>query len=286
VAAPPATRLGKRELIMLEATAQEGETMLGTLGVECALPAGFYPGNDIENIGSKEDKMRWTRAEREDIRQTRWRRMNAILIAVLFLLGAWHLGRGLYIEAKAQLAQWLISDAWAQTLAGGAPVKPWPWADTWPVAKLTLSVTGQDVALYVLEGANGSAMAFGPGHLQGTPLPGEAGNNVIAGHRDTHLAFMRALQAGDELSVERRDGRIARYRVNAMEVLDKRDTWVTKNEGPTRLTLVTCWPFDALRAGGPERYVVFANAVTPVAPVVSMALGSSATSAASASSGR
>src|SRR5690606_32560640 len=104
-------------------------------------------------------------------------------------------------------------------------------------------------------------IAFGPGHLQGTPLPGEAGNSVIAGHRDTHLAFLRDLQAGDELEVQRRDGQLARYRVTSMEVVDKRDTWVTRNLGGTRLTLVTCWPFEALRAGGPERYVVFAEAL-------------------------
>ena len=51
------------------------------------------------------------------------------------------------------------------------------------------------------------------------------------------------------------------YRVTDLDVLDKRDTWVAKNEGPSRLTLITCWPFDALRAGGPERYVVIARRI-------------------------
>ena len=39
-------------------------------------------------------------------------------------------------------------------------------------------------------------MAFGPGHLSGTPLPGEAGNAVVSGHRDTHFAFLRGLREG------------------------------------------------------------------------------------------
>jgi len=50
-------------------------------------------------------------------------------------------------------------------------------------------------------------MAFGPGHLSGTPLPGEAGNAVVTGHRDTHFAFLRRLRLGDVLEVERPDGR-------------------------------------------------------------------------------
>jgi len=61
------------------------------------------------------------------------------------------------------------------------------------------------------------------------------------------------------LPVERADGTRSDYRVIELDVLDKRDTWVTKNEGPARLTLITCWPFDALRAGGPQRYVVIAK---------------------------
>jgi sortase A len=82
---------------------------------------------------------------------------------------------------------------------------------------------------------------------------------VIGGHRDTHLAFLRDLEAGAEIVVERPDGSRRRYRVDETRVLDKRDVWVLENEGPTRLTLITCYPFDALRAGGPLRYVVTAS---------------------------
>jgi sortase A len=52
---------------------------------------------------------------------------------------------------------------------------------------------------------------------------------------------------------------MARASSTQLDVLDKRDTWVARNEGPSRLTLITCWPFDALRAGGAERYVVIAE---------------------------
>ena len=101
-------------------------------------------------------------------------------------------------------------------------------------------------------------MPFGPGHMHGTALPGSPGNSVVGGHRDTHLEFMRRLRPGDLIEIERADGARAFYRVAYAAVLDRRDMWVADREGPTRLTLVTCYPFDALGADGPLRYVVVA----------------------------
>lgn len=178
------------------------------------------------------------------------------LAIALALIGALQFGHGAWIQAKAWLAQLLIAQAWSRTLGGEREAKPWPWADTWPVARLSVPSLG--IERYVLAGANGSAIAFGPGHLSGTPAPGESGNSVIGGHRDTHLAFLRHVKPGATLVVERADATRVTYVVNDALVLDKRDVWVTKQEGPRRLTLVTCFPFDALRAGGPQRYVVFA----------------------------
>lgn len=178
------------------------------------------------------------------------------LALALLLIGVLQFGRGAWIQAKAWLAQELIAHAWSRTLKGERQVKPWPWADTWPVARLSAPALG--IERYVLAGADGSAMAFGPGHVSGTPVPGETGNSVIGGHRDTHLAFLRHLKPGDALEIERADGRRVAYLVRDANVLDRRDVWVAKQEGPDRLTLVTCFPFDALRAGGPQRYVVFA----------------------------
>ncbi len=178
------------------------------------------------------------------------------LALALLLIGVLQFGHGAWIQAKAWLAQELIAHAWARTLKGETEVKPWPWADTWPVARL--SAPGLGIDRYVLAGANGSAIAFGPGHLSGTPVPGDSGNSVVGGHRDTHLAFLKNVKPGDELLVERADGTRVFYQVRDALVLDKRDVWVAKQEGPNRLTLVTCYPFEALRAGGPQRYVVFA----------------------------
>jgi sortase A len=211
------------------------------LGVECALPVAQGL------CGDRDRRPRWARG------------VATVVAAALLAAGVWQLGQGAYIHAKARLAQALMGQAWARTLEGEREVKPWPWADTWPVARLV--VPALDVDLFVLAGADGRTIAFGPGHVFGTPLPGEAGNSAIGGHRDTHLAFLRDLEVGAELVVERPDGARRRYRIDWTSILDKREVWVLKNEGPTRLTLITCYPFDALRAGGPLRYVATARAL-------------------------
>lgn len=180
---------------------------------------------------------------------------------VLLAAAACHGGRAAWIEAKARLAQRLVRCAWSAAKASGGEVRPWPWADTYPLARLSVPARGVDV--FVLAGASGRTMAFGPGHVSGTALPGEPGNAVLSGHRDTHFAFLRQLVPGDVVVIERRDGLRRSYRVSATRVVDHRAGEVMAETPDTRLTLVTCYPFDALRPGGPLRYVVTALADAP-----------------------
>ena len=83
-------------------------------------------------------------------------------MALLASIGFWELGHGAWIHAKAWLAQLLLQRAWERTLRGEAAAKPWPWADTWPVARLRVPAHGVD--LIVLSGVSGRTLAFGPGH--------------------------------------------------------------------------------------------------------------------------
>ena len=185
--------------------------------------------------------------------------------AGLLLLGAgaWHAGRAAWIEAKAHVAQRLLRGAWRAAQGGTEEPRPWRWADTWPVARLTMPARGVD--LLVLAGASGRTLAFGPGHVTGTALPGEAGNAVVSGHRDTHFAFLRELRPGDVIVVERRDREQRSYRVAASRVVEHDAGEVMGETWDARLTLVTCYPFDAVRPGGPLRYVVTALADAPPA---------------------
>lgn len=172
-------------------------------------------------------------------------------------VGCVQLAEGAWIFAKAALAQHLLESAWAQTRTGEERVAPWPWADTWPVARLVFPRL--ETSFVVLSGASGRTLAFGPGHTTGSAQPGGRGTAIISGHRDTHFALLRSLVPGDVVEVERPDGGIARYRVHGAEVLDSRNGGLRAEPEGSTLVLVTCWPFDALRPGGPFRYVVTAD---------------------------
>lgn len=180
-----------------------------------------------------------------------------LAVASLLCLGFWQFGHGTYIPAKAWLAQELMVRAWRQAEAGRERPAPWPWADTWPVARL--SARGGEVELIVLAGGSGRTLAFGPGHLGISALPGEPGNSVIAGHRDTHFRFLQHLQAGDILRLERPGGRWHIYKVTGIDVVDSRRGSLVLDTDEAMLSLVTCYPFDALEPGGPLRYVVSAR---------------------------
>lgn len=175
----------------------------------------------------------------------------------LLLLGIAQLAGAGVIQAKAWLAPVLIERAWQQTLsASGAAVKPWPWADTWPVARLSAAVQG--VNLLVLAGDSGNALAFGPGHAQASAPLGSGGLAVVGGHRDTHFAFLQRLQAGDVLHLQLSSGQLRQYRVQATRVVDAGRELLPLKAEYEELMLVTCYPFDSLFAGGSLRFVVSA----------------------------
>jgi sortase A len=178
-------------------------------------------------------------------------------VAALLALGFWNLGQGAYIPAKAWLAQELMQRAWLRVTAGEDRAAPWPWADTWPVARLTMRSRG--VELIVLAGGSGRTLAFGPGHLGASALPGEPGNAVIAGHRDTHFRFLQDIQPGELINVQTIDGERHRYEVIDVDIVDSRSGSVVLDTDLPMLTLVTCYPFDGLEAGGPLRFVVTAK---------------------------
>jgi sortase A len=179
-------------------------------------------------------------------------------IQLLFAVGgAWLLITGGWIHAKAALAQVLLERAWRETLGGETDVRPWQWADTWPVARLEIPRLG--ASMIVLAGASGRTLAFGPGHSHGTPLPGERGTSIVSGHRDTHFAVLQGLRQGDEIAIERTDGRIIHYEVEQIQLADTRTMRIGIVADDNALVLVTCWPFDAVVPGGPLRYVVTAR---------------------------
>ena len=177
---------------------------------------------------------------------------------VLALIGLVLLGDGAYIHAKAWLAQVLLERAFDRSVATGEAVKPWSWADTWPVARIEVKRIG--ASAIVLEGTSGQALAFGPGHVHQTADAGERGIAVYAAHRVTHFRFLRNVAIGDVIDVTRHDGQHFRYRADSSAVVRFDASGIEATTQGFELILATCWPFDAVTPG-PERYILHATLI-------------------------
>ena len=123
------------------------------------------------------------------------------------------------------------------------------------VARLEIPRIGLDTL--VLEGANGSALRLGAGHIPGTAFPGEAGNVGIAGHRDTFFRSLRNIRRDDEITLRTPQGTYG-YVVESMSIVDPDQVQVLRPTVENALTLVTCFPFDFV-GSAPKRFIVRAR---------------------------
>ena len=189
-------------------------------------------------------------------------RHSRFFSALLIVFIGWQWGQAGWIMMKAELAQWLIADAWQQALEAETDStsvhKPWQWADTWPIARL--QAPAHKIDLYILEGDRGNALAFGPGRNQSSRLPGE-GSSVIGGHRDTHFRFLKDVSIGEPLRVQTRSGEWLDYRIQERKVINVNQDPLRVHLNDQQLVLVTCYPFDTFTSGGPLRLVVFASLI-------------------------
>jgi sortase A len=119
-----------------------------------------------------------------------------------------------------------------------------------------LSIPRLQQVLYVVEGTEHADLRRGPGHLEGTALPGSTGNCVIAGHRDTHFRLLKNVQQGDQIEIETAAGAFF-YRVSGLSIVTAGNTASLRPSGQPVLNLITCYPF--YYAGpAPQRFVVHA----------------------------
>jgi sortase A len=134
-------------------------------------------------------------------------------------------------------------------------VQPPPAGD--PIGVIKIDKIGVDKV--VVEGTSVPDLRRGPGHYEGSPLPGQLGNAAIAGHRTTYGApfgDLDQLANGDTISVRTLTG-TWNYKLmrdpfvvspNQIEVLDA-------VPGQATLTLTTCNP----KYSASERLVVKAQ---------------------------
>lgn len=132
------------------------------------------------------------------------------------------------------------------------------------VGRVTIARLG--IHTTVREGASARILSIAAGHIPGTSYPGEAGNVGIAAHRDTLFRALRHVRIADRIELET-GGRIYVYQVDNVQIVEPTRTDVLEARGVPELTLVTCYPFDALGAA-PKRFIVKARLVSQVRAAV------------------
>ncbi len=145
-----------------------------------------------------------------------------------------------------------LADALAESLAqqdpATAPATPAP-AEGEPVGVIQIPKIGLERV--IVQGVSKADLKKGPGHYPGTPLPGQAGNSGIAGHRTTYGApFNRIdeLVPGDDITITTAQGRFVYKVIKAPDsdaapyVVKPTDVSVLDDKGDNRITLTACHP--------------------------------------------
>ena len=142
-------------------------------------------------------------------------------------------------EAKTQRSLLAQFQQWAAVPTGARPLAP---STGQPVG--ILAIPAIETTSVVVEGVSGGNLKAGPGHLPGSPFPGQAGNAVIAGRRTTYGGPFRnvgRLRPGALVVVTTLDGQF-RYDVVKVMRVAPGQTDVLGPTGGAQLTLVTSDP--------------------------------------------
>ena len=113
-----------------------------------------------------------------------------------------------------------------------------------------------------VQGDSSKILQHAVGHLPETALPGEWGNVVLAGHRDSFFRPLRNIQTGDAITL-RTPGGDFQYEVESTAVVPPSDIQVLEPSSERTLTLITCFPFYYV-GPAPNRFIVRARQVGPL----------------------
>jgi sortase A len=172
---------------------------------------------------------------------------------VFFIAGVMALTYVGYIHVRAQIFQ---ADQ-SQQLEQLAKLDQRVPLDGFPIA--TVKVPRIGIETVVVQGDSAKILSLAVGHIPGTALPGQPGNMVLAGHRDTFFRPLRNIRIGDRIEIETPKGSID-YQVESASVVFPTDLSVLRNSGGRELTLITCYPFSWI-GSAPDRFVVRARQI-------------------------
>ncbi len=124
----------------------------------------------------------------------------------------------------------------------------------------TIAVPAINLSTPIVQGTSWHDLSLGAGHFEGSMLPGQPGNVVISGHRDTVFTPLQYVKIGDLVVIHTRYGSYT-YRVTKIAIVPKTDTQIVVPTSYSQLTLTTCYPFVYI-GFAPNRFIVWAVPVT------------------------
>jgi sortase A len=128
-----------------------------------------------------------------------------------------------------------------------------------PTALGRIEIPRLGVAAIVKEGSDEGTLARAVGLVRGSARPGELGNMVLAGHRDTFFRPLRNIKVNDRIRMIVPPNTYE-YEVQSLRVVAPEETSVLDSKGVEELTLVTCFPFRFI-GPAPDRFIVSATRV-------------------------
>jgi sortase A len=146
-----------------------------------------------------------------------------------------------WLPVKASLSEQLISYSWHQTIDLQQKIKPWPWADTYPIAELVFERLNQSVV--VLNGGDPTTLAFSVGAIAPFNQASSTQPFVVAGHRDSHFSFLNEVIMNDLISLADKHGQSQLYQVEAIDIVDASTGELPVLADSSQLILITCYPF-------------------------------------------
>ena len=192
--------------------------------------------------------------------------MKLPLIGIVFsfviaLSSVWQFANNSLISVQNIINQGLLHTAWVRTQSSGHQVKPWPWAETVPIARL--SIPSLNAKHVVLAYADHKLPTVAITHANSSIPPGELGNSILNVSQEGYQSFLRHLKPGDVLLLESVHSGLWRYRVSTIYVVEKTNTVLIEPSLNRRLTLVSCHRCDQQQ--NRFRYVVVAEEMERVA---------------------
>ncbi len=135
-----------------------------------------------------------------------------------------------------------------------------PVTDGNPIGEMEIPRLGLE-AIFV-QGDSPKILRHAVGHVSETALPGDSGNVVLTGHRDTFFRPLRNIRKGDAITLKTPDGDF-QYQVESTAVVPPGDVQVLEPTSERTLTLISCYPFYYV-GPAPDRFIVRARQLDSV----------------------